>query len=103
MTEADRNAIQTMIAAAAQAIVEATAANLTDLRQELTRRVDTLRERLDILAPVIISVDARMAGMTRAMDRLIGQHDTTQATQAAQARAIDDLARRVAELERKAS
>jgi chromosome segregation ATPase len=86
---------------------ESFATELTQVREELTRRIDelsrrvgTLEERVSNLAPVIISLDARMAAFTRSMDRLVGAHDDIAATQAAQQRAIDQLATRLTRIEK---
>jgi hypothetical protein len=47
MTEEDRNAIAEIVGAAEQRIVTATTANLSDLRGELTRRLDTIERRTE--------------------------------------------------------
>jgi len=81
--------------------VETIAGEFTELRAEMRRELAALRERLDNLAPSIISTDARMAGFTRSLDKLIGAHSEAEATRIAQQRAIDDLYAQVAEIKRR--
>lgn len=80
--------------------VESIAGEISALRSEIGQRIDAVGERLDNLAPVVISTDARMAAFTRSVDRLIGGHHETAGTLAAQQRAFDQLAARVATLEK---
>ena len=82
------------------AAAEALTLNLSDLRQELKREIKTIRDRMDNLVPTILTIDARMSAISRNIDRFIGDAGDAANTQAAQQRAIDDLARRVAALER---
>jgi chromosome segregation ATPase len=111
MTPEDLQAIRAIIreeiAASEQRITHATAANLSDLREEiirrieeLSRRIETLERRFEILAPVILSVDTRMGAFTRAVDQLLTTHDQTANTVTAQQRAIDQLVARVTRIER---
>jgi chromosome segregation ATPase len=99
--------LRTEIRANQDRAAESFATELTQVREELTARIDqlsrrvgTLEERVSNLAPVIISLDARMATFTRSMDRLVGLHDDVAATQAAQQRAIDQLAARITRIEK---
>ena len=78
MTDEDRNAIEEIVAAAAQRTVEAMrgmldrameadAANLSDLRAELIRRLDTIErrtERTEINTNVVL---LQTAGMSRSL------------------------------------
>ena len=95
-----REEIRAEIAASEQRITHATAANLSDLREELSRRIEALERRFENLAPVILSIDARMAAFSRSVDQLLTAHDQTASTLTAQQRAIDQLAARVARIER---
>lgn len=107
MTPEDLDQIRAIVGAAEQRIterqdcgVEALTSNMSDLRSELTRRMEALERRIEVQAPVIISMDARMAAFTRAIDQVLTAHDSSANTQAAQQRAIEDPAARVAKLER---
>jgi uncharacterized coiled-coil protein SlyX len=90
--------------------VESIANDFSDLRGELTRRMEALERRFELQAPVILSIDARIAGidariagLTRAIDQVIGAHDQSAGSAAAQQRAIDQLAARIKALEDKAT
>src|SRR5579872_6400997 len=77
------------------------AADFSDLRGELARRMDTIERRFDTLAPIILSLDTRMAAFTRAVDQLITAHGQTGGTLAGQQRAMDDIITRLKALEEK--
>jgi uncharacterized coiled-coil protein SlyX len=79
--------------------VESIAADFSELRGETRRHIETLQQRFDNLAPVIISLDARLAAFTRSVDNVLKNHDQTADTLAAQRKAIDELYTRVAKLE----
>jgi hypothetical protein len=89
------------------AAVVAIGTDFSELRAEMTRRsasidrhFQTIERRLDNLAPVIVSAEARMATFTRSVDQLISAHDENASTQTAQQQAIDQLAARVTRIER---
>jgi polyhydroxyalkanoate synthesis regulator phasin len=63
---------------------------------ELNTRIQAIERRLDRIADTTTA-------LTRWADRLDGENTALTGTQAAQQRAIDDLARRVSELEKRAS
>ena len=91
MTPEDQQFFRTLLAesevrmtARQDRAIETIAGEMSALRTELGKRIDNLSQRLDNLAPVIISVDARMAGFTRAMDQLITENTQINGTQAAQ-------------------
>jgi len=81
------------------AAVEALTTNMCELREELSRRMETLEKRFDNLAPVIISLDTRVAAFTRSVDNVLKDHDQTAATLEGIRRAMADLYARVARLE----
>jgi chromosome segregation ATPase len=94
------------ITASEQRITHATAANLSDLREELirrieelSRRIETLERRFENLTPVILSIDTRMGAFTRAVDQLLTAHGETANTVTTQ-RVIDQLVARVTRIER---
>ena len=68
--------------------------------EELSRRIDAVTERLDTLANAVISIDARQSSLLRAIDKLQTNRDQSDVTMAAQQRAIDQLAARIAKIER---
>ena len=77
------------------------AADFSDLRAEMNRRfedmqrtVRALESRVDTLSNVMLSMDARLTGLTRTVDRIERDYSDVQARQAAQQRAIDDLVKR---------
>ena len=61
--------------AALDRAVEAIAADFSELRSELTRRMDTLEHRFEIQAPVILSLDARTAALGHSLDQLLVAYD----------------------------
>lgn len=63
------------------------------------KRFDAVENRLDRVSDTLVGVQSQMAAMTRWADRFDRDHSATLATQAAQQRAIDELAARVARLE----
>jgi hypothetical protein len=79
-----QDAAEQRMAVRQDAAIEVVAGEISALRNEFSRRFAGMQERLDNLAPVVISTDARMAAFTRSVDRLIGAHEETAATQAAQ-------------------
>ena len=93
------------LAASEQRIVErltaATAANLSDLREELVRRMDAIEERFNNFALTLFAIDQRTSGHTRAIDDLLKIHHRDAGTAAGLARTVEQLAARVAALEGK--
>lgn len=94
--------------------IEAMSANISEFRTEMVQRIDGLQRslgqridglerRFDIIASVVISVDARMAALTRGADNSEKSHAQLTAAQAAQQRALDQLSQRVAKLEQQKS
>ena len=80
--------------------VEALTANLSEVRQELSIRLDTLNRRFEAQAPIILSLDQRVAALLRQADHLERDNGAMLANDAAQQRAFDALAARVARIER---
>lgn len=65
----------------------------------VTERLDHLTERMDGISQIMLTMDARLAALTRANEGVQRDHGGILQTQAAQQRAIDALAARVAKLE----
>jgi uncharacterized coiled-coil protein SlyX len=117
MTPEDLQQITDIFTTRLDRAVESIANDFSDLRGELTRRMEAIERRFELQAPVILSmdvriagidtriagIDVRIAGLTRAIDQVIGAHDQSAGTAAAQQRAIDQLAARVKALEEKAT
>lgn len=110
MTDEDRRTIQAMLDAAVQSIaarqdraVEAITANLSDLRTELTTRLDRLERRTERTEVNTNALLLQAAGISRSLTEAERIDSTTAATQAAQQRAIDQLAARLTALEQKVS
>ena len=80
--------------------IEAMAANLSDLRNEISTRLATIERRTERTETNVNSILMQLAGISRSLS--IGEQLTTEfaATQGAQQRTIDQLAARVAKLER---
>jgi len=100
-----------IVAAAAQRIIAATAANLSDFRTELTIRLDSLRAelttRLDTIERRTGRIDLNLhavmlqtAGMSKSLSQAEALDSSFAATLAAQQRAIDDLYAQLAALKR---
>jgi hypothetical protein len=77
MTNEDQQIIRAILAesegriiARQDAAVESIAADFSELR-ETRRHIETLQKRFDNLAPVIISLDARLGAFTRAVDNVL--------------------------------
>jgi chromosome segregation ATPase len=86
--------------------IQAMTLNLTDLREEMNRRFESLEQhlqatdrRMDRIANTLANIDQRMAALTRWSDNLDQTNISLHSTQAAQQRAIDQLAARVSRLE----
>ncbi len=100
MTPEDLAQITVIIAERLDRAVEALTANLSEVRQELGIRLDTLNRRFEAQAPTILSIDQRVGALVRQSDRLERDNGAMLANDAAQQRAFDALAARVAKLER---
>jgi len=114
MTPEDFDRIQAIVAAAEQRMterqersMEALTANLSDLRDEMNARFETVDRRFEALerrfertSETLRSIDTRMGALTKWADTLDRDNLALANTQAGQQRAIDDLAARVANLER---
>jgi len=114
MTNEDLNQIREIVTASEQRMMErqerameALTANLSDLRNEMNsrfetvdRRFESLERRLERTSETLISIDSRMSALTKWADTLDRDNLALANTQSAQQRTIDDLAARVAKLER---
>ena len=84
--------------------VEAIALNvserLADLRDELTRRLEGTSIRLDRIDTRLAAIELQNSGIQKWMASTERLQSQTLGTQSAQQRVIDDLAARVAKLER---
>jgi ABC-type transporter Mla subunit MlaD len=81
--------------------VEALTLNLSDLRAELTRRMDKIENQVDNLMSIVLAIDGRMPALTKWLDRIDRDNRTLDGTQAAQQKAIDQLAAQVADIQRR--
>jgi septal ring factor EnvC (AmiA/AmiB activator) len=68
---------------------------------EVDRRFEAMERRMDRDGDALTSIQGQMAAVTRWADRLDRDNDSILATQAAQQRAIDELAARVTKLEQR--
>ena len=68
--------------------VESIAGDFSELREALTNRMDTLERRFDNQLPIILSIDQRLAALTRQSDRLERDNGGVLSNQAAQQRAF---------------
>lgn len=80
--------------------VDALTSNLSEVRQDLSIRLDTLNHRFESQAPIILTMDQRVSAILRQFDRLERDNGAMLANDAAQRRAFDALAQRVAKIER---
>jgi hypothetical protein len=114
MTPEDLDQIGAIVAAAEQRIierqdraVEAITANMSDLRAEIHTRFDKVDVRFDVLERRTERIETHMlaimlqtAGMSKSLTEAEPTDSSFAASLSAQQRAIDDLAARVAKLER---
>jgi membrane-bound lytic murein transglycosylase B len=61
--------------------------------------MQTVERRYEVQAPIILSLDSRMAAFGRSLDQLITAHPDTGQTLAAQRRFIDEINARIKALE----
>lgn len=101
-------AVEQRLAERLDRTMEALTANLSEVREELkgglaavTIRLDTLERRFESFNITLIMVEQRMMGLLKQSDRLERDNGAMLANDAAQQRAFDALAARVAKLERK--
>ena len=93
-------AVQTL-SAKQEAIIEAFAHNLTDLRRELMQQLEILQNRTERTDINISGILMQISGMSKSLGALERSDGQTAATQNAQQRAIDDLYAQLAELKRR--
>jgi chromosome segregation ATPase len=93
-----------------EALAQAVIGNLSDLRQEINARFDRVDQRLDTIERRTERMETNLgallmqtAGMSKSLTDAERIDSAMAATQAAQQRAIDQLAQRVARLERQAN
>jgi len=94
--------VRQAISANNQVIFEAIRASEDHLGQRIDnveRRLDHLTQRVDQTNQIMLTMDSRLAALTRASEYMQRDHGVILETQSAQQRAIDDLAARVAKLE----
>jgi hypothetical protein len=110
MTEDDHKAIAEIVAAAEHRTIEATrgmldrameanAANLSDLRGELIRRLDTIERRAERMETNIHALLLQTAGMSKSLSQAEALDSNFAAQLSAQQRAIDDLYKRLNRIE----
>jgi chromosome segregation ATPase len=68
---------------------------------EVDRRFESIERHMDRHGDALVSIQGQMAAVTRWADRLDRDNGSILATQAAQQRAIDELAARVTRLEQR--
>lgn len=88
------------IAAAVQAIATATAANLTDLRNEIVERSERLDRRTERIEINVNAILAQTAGMSKSLTAGEQFDSATAGTLAGIKRTIDALVRRIDGLEK---
>jgi quinol monooxygenase YgiN len=100
MTPEDLAQFSAIVAERLDRAVEALTANLSDLRQEITTRLDTIERRTERTETNVNSVLMQLAGISRSLT--VGEQFTSQfaITQSAQQRAIDQIVARLTKLER---
>jgi len=108
MTQEDLDQIRALISAnnevlfaPMRAIEEHVDRSIAELRDELTKRMDLMERHLERLDSRFSVFEFQMAGIGKALaagEKFDGQ---LSGTQAAQQRAIDELARRVAKIEQR--
>ena len=69
--------------------------DFSELRKELAQRIDALEHRMDRIGETTATIATELATLTRWANRLDRENLETLNTQAAQQRAIDDLAKRL--------
>ena len=100
---ASENRLRTEFTERLDRAVEALTANLSDLRVEMTARLDTIERRTERTEITIGSILMQLVGINKSMTEAERADSATAATLASQQRIITDLVARVSALERKAS
>jgi predicted nucleic acid-binding Zn-ribbon protein len=95
--------LNTRLDAAVQSITAATARNLAELRTELLDRIDRVDRRTERLEINVNAMQLQLAGINRSLSAVEQRELGAAGTFARLQRTVDDLARRVADLEKKAS
>jgi chromosome segregation ATPase len=81
------------------AAIRATEEHLERRFEDVDRRLEHPTQRVDQTNQIMLTMDGRLGALTRAVEYLQRDHGAVLDTQAAQQRAIDALAARVAKLE----
>jgi hypothetical protein len=93
--------LRSEITAVEERITHATAANLSDLRNELVARFESTDRRLERLELQMHSIILQTAGVNKSLTDAERLDSATAATLAAQQRAIGDLYNQIAEIKRR--
>jgi uncharacterized coiled-coil protein SlyX len=108
MTQEDLEQIRALISAnnevlfaAMRAIEEHVDRSIADLRDEMNKRLDLVERRLDRLDTRFSVFEFQMAGIGKALAAGEKFDGELSGTQAAQQRAIDELARRITKIEQR--
>jgi len=108
MTQEDLEQIRALISAnnevlfaAMRAIEEHVDRSIADLRDEMNKRLDLVERRLDRLDTRFCVFEFQMAGIGKALAAGEKFDGELSGTQAAQQRAIDELARRITKIEQR--
>src|SRR5882724_1328231 len=98
MTAEDIAQITAIVAERLERAMEALTANLSDVRQEIINRLDTLDRRTERTEINVNSILMQLAGMSRSLT--VGEQLTSQfaTTQGLQQRAIDQLSQRLTKI-----
>ena len=103
----DDNAQQPVTRADLERFAEAIIGNISDLREDMNRRFEeadrglqALDRRLERTAESMRGIEVRMSALTKWADTYDRDNASMLSNQAAQQRAIDQLAQRVARIER---
>jgi chromosome segregation ATPase len=83
--------------------VEALTINLSELRTELSQRIERLEKRIDPVSSAVFGLESQMAGVGRTLDSLLKASVEDSGTLAGFKRAFDALEARVRALEEKLS
>jgi len=86
---------------ATKADIESVVLLLQRMNDRMDHRFEAIENRLDRISDTLVGVQSQMAAVTRWSDRLDRDHGANLGTQAAQRRAMDDLAARVTRLEQR--
>jgi septal ring factor EnvC (AmiA/AmiB activator) len=84
-------------------LAEAIIGNISDLRQEMNTRFDLVDQRFDSIERRMERIEYQTIGMSKSLTDAERLDSATAAALSAQQRAIDQLAQRIAHLERQAN